>query len=339
MKIALNILHALCLRATATRIAMALTQPHAAPAAARPGALPTSAASSAGTAPAAKPAAAAAGAASSNGGAPVPLLWKVSDADNAVYLLGSFHALKPTDYPVAPAIDAAFKDAKLVAFEVPPEEMTSPELGMQMMQAAMQPQGGSLQSAIDPATYARVQAWCEKRGVAIEGMDVLEPWMVALIIQMTDMGRVGYDPEQGLDQQLIKRAGADGKRTMGLETGASQIAVLDGMSAEEQKQSLTEALDDSENQHELDQLHDQWRRGDVAALEAKLTVEFRKSYPSLYQRIDVDRNNAWVPKIRELLDGPGHDDAMVVVGTMHLLGPDGVVSQLQSKGYRVQRVQ
>jgi hypothetical protein len=30
---------------------------------------------------------------------PLPLLWKVSDADNAVYLLGSFHLLKDDDYP------------------------------------------------------------------------------------------------------------------------------------------------------------------------------------------------------------------------------------------------
>ena len=28
---------------------------------------------------------------------PVPLLWKVSDADKSVYLLGSFHLLKPSD--------------------------------------------------------------------------------------------------------------------------------------------------------------------------------------------------------------------------------------------------
>src|SRR5690606_17061724 len=33
--------------------------------------------------------------------APVPLLWKVSDDDNALYLLGSFHLLKPEDYPLS----------------------------------------------------------------------------------------------------------------------------------------------------------------------------------------------------------------------------------------------
>ncbi len=39
---------------------------------------------------------------------PVPLLWKVSGHDGAtVYLLGSFHLLRPDDYPLAPEVDAA----------------------------------------------------------------------------------------------------------------------------------------------------------------------------------------------------------------------------------------
>ena len=46
--------------------------------------------------------------------APVPLLWKVSDKDNAVYLLGSFHLLRSSDYPLSGDVDAAFADAERV---------------------------------------------------------------------------------------------------------------------------------------------------------------------------------------------------------------------------------
>ena len=58
---------------------------------------------------------------------PVPLLWKVSDDDNAVYLLGSFHMLKPADYPLARDVDGAFADAESLMFELSPDEM-GPEL-------------------------------------------------------------------------------------------------------------------------------------------------------------------------------------------------------------------
>jgi uncharacterized protein YbaP (TraB family) len=272
------------------------------------------------------------------GNSPVPLLWKVSDGDNHIYLLGSFHALKPSDYPLAPSVDAAFDDAELVAFEISPEEMTSPDLGVQMMQAALDPEGG-LQASLDPGTWARLQAYCKARGLPLETFENYEPWFVGLMISMTEMQRVGYDPGQGLDQQLIARAATAKKRTMGLESGASQIAVLDGMNPVEQRQSLAEALDDADKNTEIDQLHDLWRSGDAAALEQMLTVEFKSRYSSLYQRIDVDRNDAWVPKLQALLDNEKHDDAMIVVGTMHLLGPDGLVSKLKSKGYAVERVQ
>jgi uncharacterized protein YbaP (TraB family) len=158
------------------------------------------------------------------------------------------------------------------------------------------------------------------------------------VVSLAEMGRVGYDPAQGLDQQLIARAASANKRTLGLESGASQIAVLDGMSALEQQQSLAEALDAAEDSSELDELHAMWRNGDDVALEAKLTVEFHKSYAQLYQRINVDRNQAWLPKLSAMLDDSHSDDALVVVGAMHLIGPDGVVSRLRAKGYKVERL-
>jgi uncharacterized protein YbaP (TraB family) len=338
MKIVLQAMTALCLLAVGACTGMMLARRDAAPAA--PTSPAVAAAADAARAPKAVAASAGGGvqAGMPTGKSPKPLLWKVSDADNEVYLLGSFHALKPTDYPVAPVIDAAFDDAEVVAFEVPPAEMNSEALGMQMMQAAMQPEGGSLEHAVDAATWQRVQAYCQSRGMPVEGFQMLEPWFVSLVISLGEMSRVGYDPKQGLDQQMIVRADAAHKRTMGLETGASQIAVLDGMSKVEQQQSLAEALDDVDDQHSLDELHDEWRRGDAAALEKKLTGEFKSAYGPLYQRINVDRNQAWLPKIRALLDDSHSDDALVVVGTMHLLGPDGLVSQLQSKGYRVERL-
>ncbi|TGV29710.1 TraB/GumN family protein, partial [Mesorhizobium sp. M8A.F.Ca.ET.142.01.1.1] len=41
---------------------------------------------------------------------PLPLLWKVTGPGDArVYLLGSFHLLKPQDYPLSPDVEQAFE--------------------------------------------------------------------------------------------------------------------------------------------------------------------------------------------------------------------------------------
>lgn len=270
---------------------------------------------------------------------PVPLLWKVSDADNSVYLLGSFHLLKPDDYPLSKDVDAAFADAESLVFEMTPEEMSSPALGMQMGQAALRTDGTQLDSELPATTVALLGAWLSANGLTQEVMQTLEPWYVGLIITITEMTKLGLDPKLGLDAHLAALATEAGKPTAGLETGAQQIAFLDGMSKEEQLQFLAEALSESRDaKEETAKLHAAWRAGKADVLWQDMAVQMKKEYPNLYQRINVARNDAWVPKIEKRLTDSGKDDTLVVVGALHLLGPDGVVEKLRAKGYAVERI-
>ena len=270
---------------------------------------------------------------------PVPLLWKVSDADNSVYLLGSFHLLKPDDYPLSKDVDAAFADAESLVFEMTPEEMSSPALGMQMGQAALRTDGTQLDSELPATTVALLGAWLSANGLTQEVMQTLEPWYVGLIITITEMTKLGLDPKLGLDAHLAALATEAGKPTAGLETGAQQIAFLDGMSKEEQLQFLAEALSESRDaKEETAKLHAAWRAGKADVLWQDMAVQMKKEYPNLYQRINVARNDAWVPKIEKRLTDSGKGDTLVVVGALHLLGPDGVVEKLRAKGYAVERI-
>ena len=270
---------------------------------------------------------------------PRPLLWKVSDADNHIYLLGSFHALKDSDYPLASSVDAAFVDSEALVFELSPEEMNSPELPKKLLAAAMLSNGKTLQQSMSGQSWERLRQYADKRNLPLQDYQQLEPWFVSLLISLREMALIGYDPKQGLDQHLVARAAQAGKRTGGLETADRQIAVLDSMSALEQQQSLSESLDSAKDfKTKIDQLHQFWRSGNAAALEELLALEFKRDYAQLYQRINVDRNQAWLPKIRRMLDEESRDETLVVVGSMHLLGADGLVSQLKARGYRVERL-
>lgn len=276
---------------------------------------------------------------------PVPLLWKVSDADNAVYVLGSFHLLKPDDYPLSPDVDAAFADAEEVVFELSPEEMASPTLGVTMAQAALRTDGTRLDSEIGAETAARLRAWAERNqpalarnGVPVEALQMFEPWFVSLTVTLTEMSAFGLDPALGLDKHFADAAGQAGKRTGAFETGAQQIAFLDGMDRVEQRQMLSEALDESqEGRAELEKLHTAWRAGDAATIYEGMAGEMKTCYPRLYAAINVERNDAWVPKIDQRLKS-GKDDSLVVVGALHTLGSDGIVEKLKAKGYAVERI-
>lgn len=277
---------------------------------------------------------------------PVPLLWKVSDEDNAVYLLGSFHLLLPDDYPLSPDVEAAFADAEKLVFEIAPEELASPQLGLQMAQAAMRTDGSSLDEQLGPELAAKLADWGRENaaalaatGMTVEVLQRFEPWFVGMMVTISQMTGQGFDPSLGLDMHLGGLAHQAQKPVAGLETGGQQIAFLDGMAADEQLQMLEQALDQAASgDNQTRELHAAWRAGDVEALLEGTVAEMRRDFPALYQAINVDRNDAWLPKLEARLVGESEIDTLVVVGAMHLLSEDGVVEKLRAKGYTVERV-
>ncbi|CAD1792528.1 TraB/GumN family protein [Xanthomonas arboricola pv. juglandis] len=270
-------------------------------------------------------------------GPPVPLLWKVDGKGGTLYLLGSFHVLKPSDYPLSPDVMQAFAEADRLVFELPPSDAQSPELAGRMLQAARRSDGRRLQDVLDPKTWQALTSYARKRGMQVDSLQPLEPWFVALTISLAEMSRQGMDPAAGLDHYLMAQAQAQGKPADGLERAQEQIALLDGMSPTEQHQLLEEALDDAGTTDQLRQLHAAWRNGDVHTLSTQMAEQMRQHYPALYQDINVERNARWVPRLEQRL-GKGSGTTLVVVGALHLLGSDGVVERLRARGYHVERI-
>lgn len=277
---------------------------------------------------------------------PVPLLWKVSDEDNSLYLLGSFHLLQPEDYPVSPDVEMAFADAEKLVFEIAPEELASPQLGLQMAQAALRTDGSTLDEHLGPELAAQLAAWghdnasqLARNGMALEVLQRFEAWFVGMMVTISQMMEMGFEPGLGLDLHMGGRAQMEQKPTAGLETGAQQIAFMDGMEPGEQLQMLQQALEQAAaGTDQVRELHAAWRAGDVDALLEGTVAEMRRDFPALYQAINVERNDAWLPKLEARLREDGSDDSLVVVGAMHLLGEDGVVEKLRARGYEVERI-
>ena len=269
---------------------------------------------------------------------PVPLLWKVSDADNSVYLLGSFHLLKPDDYPLSQEVDAAFVDAESLLFEVSPEALVAPDVASKFAVASGYADGRTLQQVLPADTNAALDKLAASAGGAA-AMQAQEPWFITMAISIGIAQQLGFKPELGLDQYLMQRAAAAKKPAAGLETVDVQLAALDSTPMEEQVASLKEFVEDPQKSvADMQELHRQWRAGDVDGLNRTMREEMIAKTPQTYRLIDVARNEAWLPKIDARLTAPGSDDTLVVVGALHLLGPDGLVEKLRAKGYKVDRI-
>lgn len=270
---------------------------------------------------------------------PVPLLWKVSDADSSLYLLGSFHLLAKSDYPLSQDVDRAFEDAESLVFEVAPDDLDDPGVTAKMLALASSDAGSSLARVTPPDLAPALASRLAAFGLPAERMAAFEPWFVDTML-VTILGqRAGYAPGDGLDRVLMARAKAAGKPARGLETVDQQLATLDSTPLAEQVESLREFVEEGDGaEAKLAALHAAWRSADLAALETMTREEMRERTPVTYQRLNVDRNRAWVPQLERMLaDGRDHD-VLVVVGALHLLGDDGVVSLLRARGYRVERI-
>jgi uncharacterized protein YbaP (TraB family) len=270
---------------------------------------------------------------------PVPLLWKVSDADNSVYLLGSFHLLRGDDYPLSPDIDSAFAASDKVVFEVPPEQMLDPAMAQKFLTAAGYSDGRTLTQVLPAALREKFARILAQRGASIAQFDAYEPWFINLSLMLGMSQQLGFSPEKGMDQYLMQRAAAANKPTSGLESIDLQLQVLDASPMDEQIVSLKEFLDKPlEMPGMLGDVHSAWRDGDVARLDKLTRDEMREKTPQTYRMVNVERNQAWLPQIQAMLDNAKKGDTLVVVGALHLLGDDGIVGKLREKGYKVERV-
>ena len=173
---------------------------------------------------------------------------------------------------------------------------------------------GNLRTLLGAERFVRVDAQARALGLPLDSVAQLEPWAVALALTQLQLVKLGLDPQQGVEQQLTARARAEGKPIAGLESIDEQLGILDGLSYTDQARflELTAAESDSISA-ELDGILAAWRRADTAALERLLLVEYER-LPTLYR-----------PLARP-------DDTLVVVGALHLVGPDGLLALLRERG-------
>jgi uncharacterized protein YbaP (TraB family) len=108
------------------------------------------------------------------------------------------------------------------------------------------------------------------------------------------------------------------------------------MTKEEQDRMLAESIRDlDKEQASVLTLTNAWKAGDAATVE-RIVLDDVKDEPLLYDRLLVNRNRNWLPKLDALLTRPGR--AFVVVGAGHLVGPDGLLAMFKAKGYKVEQL-
>ena len=264
-------------------------------------------------------------------------VWALRGAHNTVYLAGSIHLLKPDSSALPAGFDRAYADADELVMEVDLDDLDQGEVQSWMLQHAMFEDEQTLRTTIGDTRYQRVATEAQRLGLPIEGLQQFEPWMVALTLVELEYVKLGFDPEQGVEKQLERRARADKKPITGLETIPEQLGLLDGLSYDDQARFLDLTVTELRDaEQETDTLVAAWRAGDARKLASLLGEEY-DTFPGLYRTLVTDRNKRWMPEIERMLRDD--KDYMVVVGALHLVSDGGLLQLVKAKGFEARQLQ
>ena len=260
-----------------------------------------------------------------------PPLFVLQDDDSRVVLLGSVHALPADALPLPAHVEAAYADAGVLAFELDLDLAQAGALGM--MRAGTDEE--TVAQALTDAQRAALDARLAPLGLPAGALDAVEPWLAALTYGALAVQQSGASTEGGVDAHLFRRAGADGKERVAFETVETQTAAFDDLPTAAQVALLMASVeDDGDPAEAFGEMVRAWASGDDDALAALLTEGMAE--PAVFEALLVARNRAWVPQIEALLARDG-EDALVVVGAGHLVGPGSVVEMLREAGHAVER--
>jgi uncharacterized protein YbaP (TraB family) len=263
------------------------------------------------------------------------ILWKVQSSHNTIYLLGSIHVLQEKNYPLDHQLYEAFNQASTVMFEVDLDGLTSPLSQLQILTKGLYLNGQNLQRVLSIDSYEAAKAHFAELGFNIENFHRMKPWMAATAVTALELRKLGFDSAFGVDRHFFEKAQEAGKDIKGLESVEFQLGLFDNLSTPIQELFLLQSLEDLKNiEARIKVMVDAWTQGNIKDLERLL--EGMREYPELYQVLVVSRNQAWLPQIEQALKQS--KPVFIVVGTLHLLGKEGLVTVLKEKGYAVEQL-
>jgi uncharacterized protein len=266
-------------------------------------------------------------------GSPV---WAIHGPHNTVYLAGSVHLLKSGDSALPAAFDRAYAGSRGLVMELDVGNVNPLEAGGWMLEHGMLPAGVTLRQRLGDTRYQRVATEAQRLGLPPEMLQQLQPWVIGLQLLQMQYQQLGFEADDGVEQQLDHRAQADGKPVTGLETLGEQLGALGSMSEDDQTRFLDMIVAEmGDVGSDTQQVITAWRAGDAARLAALLSDEY-KSFPALYRTLVSERNKHWMPQLQKLLQA--NQDYFVVVGALHLVGDGGLLDLMRHAGYRAEQL-
>ena len=259
-------------------------------------------------------------------------LWQIENKGHSLYLLGSLHVLKKDSYPLDPFIEQVYAESDTLLFETS-MEMDTPAVQQKILSYGSLPAGTTISQHLSQQTWQTLQERLAELQQPATVCQQMRPWLCALTITVLELEKQGFLSDYGLDTYFHRKALADKKKIVALESIEFQLSLFFSQSRQNQEKFLKQSLADLLVIDSLsEELEGAWKTGNSALLYSLISKSFQE-YPQQYERFVLRRNKNWLPVLEKALKN--NKSTLVVVGAGHLVGPGSVVDLLGRKGYQV----
>ena len=265
-------------------------------------------------------------------------IWEIKSSTNTIFLFGTIHVGKKSFYPLPPAIEDAFKRSGKLVLEA---DISNTEGTADIGKLIVYTPPDSLEKHIPVPLYARLKQQATRLKLPQDGIKQMKPFLVGGLLSISEFTRLGYDMNLGVEAYLIAMAKESKKPVLELESQLGQINMLNDMSPALQEAFLENAIATLEANQSADQVTgmvNAWQSGDVQLMQ-DVTADVTKNARMAAELDEVLLYRRHAEMLKKI-EGYLADDKsyFVAVGSLHLVGPRGLIEQLKIKGYKVRQL-
>lgn len=255
------------------------------------------------------------------------------------YIFGTHHLAPLSVLDSIPSVMKSLDEVSQVVGEIDMLTIDQMQMAMKMQPFMMAPADSTLQAVLGEEKYQKAQTlFQEQVGMPLSMFNTMRPMVATTLL---NMAAIKKDlPESNLAEQLdmaMQKRGAErGLAIRGLETVEEQAAILyDTLPIRIQAETLMENLENSEKTIEsARKLNRCYLDGDLEGL-YRLSQDGSED-SAFMDALLVKRNNNWLSQLPGMMS---ERPTLLVVGALHLSGPDGLVVRLRSAGYTVEGIE
>lgn len=264
-------------------------------------------------------------------------VWEVSRGDARLYLGGTIHALRPSDYPLPGEFQYAYAAADEIYFEVDLKAALDPAFQATVLQSYSYNDGRSLYTVLSEEVYTDFYTLAGNFGIPAGALDNLKPSPATTTVLFLELGNIGFGP-QGVEMYFLEQAERDDLFQGSLESLEFQTRLLADLGEGNEDAVVADFVEQIGTLEDyMNEAVNAWREGDIGRIDEYLLTDMAEQFPEDFEAMFTRRNRNWVPQIMAMLDDA--DTEFVLVGVGHMPREDGLLELLRREGATVRRLE